>query len=490
MRDETIALFRDLSPKAGVCVASGYGIRIFVRRRHLVIEDGIGRLRRERTLARATAGIKRLVVIGHEGFVTLEALRWMADLSIAFIHLDRDGKVLGASAPPGNDDARLRRTQAIALDTVQGLEVARWILDLKLSGQSKVLVGLGAHEAQSAVATARRNLAHVESTDELMSTPEARAAAAYWGAWRTLPIQFVRKDHARLPEHWKVFGPRRSSLSGSPRLAVNPGNAILNYLYSLLDAETRLACLAVGLDPGLGFFHTDKRGRDNLVMDLMEACRPQVDAYALRLFEAHAFRAADFHETRKGVCRILAPLTHELAETSLLWGRAVAPVAEEVARMLGKTQRRRKERSPTPLNGSPRSQGREGIRGSPPRPAGHPSTPVHRNCLECGATDLSGSRSYCDRCLAEAGSGDTRLRKAAASARQQEALAAWRKAGFERQRPELYQKEIFPLLRRTPIRKMMEATGLSEPYCFRIRRGETTPHPRHWRALFELGEGH
>jgi CRISPR/Cas system-associated endonuclease Cas1 len=46
------------------------------------------------------------------------------------------------------------------------------------------------------------------------------------------------------------------------------------------------------------------RGRDNLVMDLMEACRPRVDLYALQLFQTHLFRATDFHETRKGVTRM------------------------------------------------------------------------------------------------------------------------------------------------------------------------------------------
>jgi CRISPR/Cas system-associated endonuclease Cas1 len=42
---------------------------------------------------------------------------------------------------------------------------------------------------------------------------------------------------------------RGSLLTSSPRLAINPANAILNYLYAILEAETRLACLTLGLDP-------------------------------------------------------------------------------------------------------------------------------------------------------------------------------------------------------------------------------------------------
>ena len=49
-----------------------------------------------------------------------------------------------------------------------------------------------------------------------------------------------------------TFGTRKSILSGSPRQAANPSNAILNYLYAVLESETRLALSALGLDPGLG----------------------------------------------------------------------------------------------------------------------------------------------------------------------------------------------------------------------------------------------
>src|SRR5204862_8354320 len=64
---------------------------------------------------------------------------------------------------------------------------------------------------------------------------EAKAALAYWSAWSTLTIQYPRADLSRVPEHWQIFGARVSALTGSPRLAVNPPNAVLNYLYSVLE---------------------------------------------------------------------------------------------------------------------------------------------------------------------------------------------------------------------------------------------------------------
>jgi hypothetical protein len=52
---------------------------------------------------------------------------------------------------------------------------------------------------------------------------------------------FPKNDLRRVPDHWRTFGTRISPLTGSPRLAVNPPNAMLNYLYALLESETRLA---------------------------------------------------------------------------------------------------------------------------------------------------------------------------------------------------------------------------------------------------------
>ena len=56
---------------------------------------------------------------------------------------------------------------------------------------------------------------------------------------------------------------------------------MLNYLYALLESEARLAATSLGLDPGIGFLHVDTDARDSLACDLMEAVRPQVDAFLL-----------------------------------------------------------------------------------------------------------------------------------------------------------------------------------------------------------------
>src|SRR6266478_2065582 len=83
-----------IAPRHGVVTLFGYGIRVQVERGHLVLEDGIGPDRRKARVPRVGHGLRRLVVIGADGMVSLAALRWLADQDAAFVMLNRDGSVL------------------------------------------------------------------------------------------------------------------------------------------------------------------------------------------------------------------------------------------------------------------------------------------------------------------------------------------------------------------------------------------------------------
>src|SRR5437868_11854600 len=106
-----------LQPRHGVLALFGYGIQVRIDRGHLLIEDGIGADRRYARLARVGHDLRRLIVIGSDGMVSLSALRWLADQDAAFVMLDRDGSVLATTGPVRPSDAKLRRAQAFAVAT-------------------------------------------------------------------------------------------------------------------------------------------------------------------------------------------------------------------------------------------------------------------------------------------------------------------------------------------------------------------------------------
>ena len=151
-----------------VCIADGYGIKVHVQRGQLVIEDGLGRNRGRQVFSRASHGLSRLVVLGHDGFVTFEAVRWLADLGIAYLHLDRDGRILASSANTAGD-ARLRRLQALSASSETGVEITRYLLRAKLAGQARVLGTLAARPEQlAALETNRETLEAADLLEELL----------------------------------------------------------------------------------------------------------------------------------------------------------------------------------------------------------------------------------------------------------------------------------------------------------------------------------
>src|SRR5438046_8188909 len=81
-------------PRHGVVTLFGYGIQVRVDRGHLLLEDGIGAERRQCRLPRVGHGLRRLIVVGSDGMVSLAALRWLADQDASFVMLDRDVSVL------------------------------------------------------------------------------------------------------------------------------------------------------------------------------------------------------------------------------------------------------------------------------------------------------------------------------------------------------------------------------------------------------------
>jgi hypothetical protein len=322
-----------------------------------------------------------------------------------------------------------------------------------------------------------------------------------------VPVRFARADLQRVPEHWHSFGGRVSPVTSANRLAANPANAILNYLFALIEAEASHACHAVGLDPGIGLLHADQKARDSLALDLMEPVRPEAERYLLELLTHNTFRARDFNEARNGNCRLQPSLTHRLVETLPTWTTLVAPIAETVARRLA--QGARIASFPTPLTGANRRGSRTTTRRPTRRQPGVPALRLG-TCKTCGGEIATDGRTHCDSCLP----GFRADQQADFSAAGPEALAKLRRAGTDpahgatagqrraetmrrhhRQAaesrapadPDLFAREILPALREVPLKRLAAVTGLSLRYVSLIRRGERVPHPRHWTSLRSAG---
>jgi len=497
-----------------VLVADGYGVQLRVQRGRLVIQDGLGAKRRTRELARIERDVRRIVILADTGVVTLEAVRWCADVGISVVQVDRDSRLLLLAGAAGTDDARLRRAQAAAASSPVGVEIARALLTAKLLGQAQLArTELSSPAAADIIDRLAEQLAQADLVG--CRDLEAQASNVYFAGWASqVQCHFAEHDQPQVPGHWTHFGARRSLIqrSATARSAATPVNALLNYSYALAEVECRLALLTLGLDPGMGIVHTDRKDRDSLALDLLEPLRPIVEQHVLTLLASHTFRASDFHETRQGACRLLEPLTHDLTGWMPAYTAVIAPLAEHISHALARSSPGKIElRTPLSRANNTNAQQR-GQRSAYRREAPVPMPTA--TCRTCGTELYDKRRQLCSTCWPVTRDAHARLRQEAGRRTRAEAVAqgrdpsqtpqarsqrsqtlrtvkaaeaAWAQDSTDPGISEaLLHLNVLPALRAVSIRQLVEATGLSSSACSRLRAGKLTPHPRHWGALAAL----
>ena len=220
-----------------------------------------------------------------------------ASAGITLVVLDRAGRFQARIEGPVAGNVLLRRAQYRASDTPE--DIVRSFVLGKVSNQRTVLMrGLRDYGMEVAPSERERIEAAAARLSQIlqrvglaglglaeMRGAEGEAANLYFGVFDLL---------IRSPDEDLRFKGR------SRRPPLDPINALLSFLYTLLTHDCRSAAEAVGLDSAVGFLHRDRPGRPSLALDLMEELRPVLaDRLALSLVNRRQLRSKDF-ETRDG----------------------------------------------------------------------------------------------------------------------------------------------------------------------------------------------
>lgn len=100
----------------------------------------------------------------------------------------------------------------------------------------------------------------------------------------------------------------------SKRPPLDRVNCLLSYFYTLLSFDISSALEMVGLDPYIGFMHTDRSGRRSLAVDIEEELRAvMVDRFVLSMINKKVIKGSDFEIQDSG-----AVLLKEDARKTLL----------------------------------------------------------------------------------------------------------------------------------------------------------------------------
>ena len=140
-------------------------------------------------------------------------------------------------------------------------------------------------QSADAIADVIRRTQRAADTDTLRGL-EGEAATHYFAAFdgmiRTQQDTFSMKIRSRRPP-------------------LDPLNALLSFLYTILAHDCETALEGIGLDPQVGFLHALRPGRPSLALDLMEEFRAILaDRVALSLINLNQVTGKGFTTTESG----------------------------------------------------------------------------------------------------------------------------------------------------------------------------------------------
>jgi CRISPR-associated protein Cas1 len=237
------------------------------------------------------------ILITTSATITTDAIMFAVESNIDIVFLDHFGNPYGRVWHSKLGSTTLiRRRQLEVADQKKGFEMARGWIEIKMNNQIEFLKDLKKNRPEqradmdeyiSNIESMKSQLLEMEGTLEkkrgsIMGV-EGMASRYYFDA-----LSFI------MPEKWKFIGRSRNP-------AVDEFNCLLNYGYGVLYSMVEKACIISGLDPYVGFMHTDNYNKKSLVFDLIEMYRIHVDRTVVNLFSKRQVREEFFDSIPNGL---------------------------------------------------------------------------------------------------------------------------------------------------------------------------------------------
>ncbi len=229
--------------------------------------------------------------------LSTDAIQLAIENNIDILFLDKYGNPYGRvwHGRPGSTTA-IRRAQLRIADQDEGLKLAVGWMQQKLDNQIAYLRDARKRRTRLSAALTEKidalasSLPQIEKLEGDLDTVrgslmglEGNAGRIYWEAINLL-----------LPERHRF-----SSRSRNP--ARDEFNCLLNYAYGVLYGTVERACILAGLDPYIGFIHTDHYNKPSLVFDLIERYRIWADETVVGLFAGRKVTQEMFDPLHNGL---------------------------------------------------------------------------------------------------------------------------------------------------------------------------------------------
>lgn len=220
-----------------------------------------------------------------------------AERNISLCYLTPQGKFLARISGRIKGNVILREQQyASKNDEKISLEIARncilgkvynarWVLERAIRDHPMQIDTDRVKDASVFLQNALERIRNAESKEQLRGY-EGEAAGIYFGVFDELILQ-QKKDF--------VFRGRNK------RPPLDNVNALLSFVYTLLTNSITSALESVGLDPYVGYLHTDRPGRASLSLDMIEELRAILaDRFVLTLINKKIISGKNFSVKENG----------------------------------------------------------------------------------------------------------------------------------------------------------------------------------------------
>ncbi|WP_413835877.1 CRISPR-associated endonuclease Cas1 [Desulfobacula sp.] len=220
------------------------------------------------------------IIISNKAMISTQAISLALENNIDLVFLDRYGFPIGRVwFSKMGSTALIRRKQLDAANCELGLNLVLDLIRQKVNNQlaflkklkyarpdKKELFQAPLNTIEGSLEALDRNFKDLDESRLIIMGLEGTAGRAYFSCISKI-----------MPEKFRFKG-------RSKRPAKNQFNAVLNYCYGVLYSRVEKACIIAGLDPFVGFMHTDNYNKKSLVFDLIEPFRIFAEQTAVYLF--------------------------------------------------------------------------------------------------------------------------------------------------------------------------------------------------------------
>ncbi|MDH3313358.1 MAG: CRISPR-associated endonuclease Cas1 [Nitrosopumilus sp.] len=299
---------------------TGFGTSINVDKRKLIITNRLKDTRLE--FYPHKINHDGIIIDGHTGNITFEAMRWLSKHNINLTLLNWNGQLLANVMPeqPKSGKLRVKQYQKY-LDDMNRFEIALKIVQTKVEQSLNLLEELSKFYESVDIISIRKSaekedlflLGVMKNSEKQDISKSIKQLMTYEGRIAGIYLENITKIFNKLNPEFHFTGRKNKSNSRNYN-ASDEINALLNYGYAILESEIRKSINAIGLDYSIGFLHEISQSRTSLVYDIQELFRWLIDVSIIQLLEEKKIKKSDFIITENYHTRLGEDVAKKLVE--------------------------------------------------------------------------------------------------------------------------------------------------------------------------------